>query len=208
MNLSIDDYKKILLYLAGSMSEHKQELIELDSIMGDSDLGLTMEKAFSVSSKAMQDSTETDIGKFLFQTGMAMSEAAPSSMGTLIASAFMQAGKNLKGKTETAPEDWKLFAVGLRDGIVNRGKAVPGEKTIVDVLVPVAQALENDSSGSHKEIFERLETVAAEALEKTKTMKAQHGRAAYFGDKSIGVQDAGATVAYIIYKSLSNYFKE
>ncbi len=207
MSAGIEQLKKLLANLAETMKDKKQALIELDSVMGDGDLGLTMEKAFCGASQKMSASEETDIGKFLFKTGVAMAEAAPSTMGTLMGSGFMEAGKKLRGRTCIAPDEWAIFAAGLQDGIARRGKARVGEKTILDVLAPVASALEAMRANSAEEILKEALLVAERALEQTKTMQAQHGRAVYYGNKSIGHQDAGATVGYLMYKSLRDSFR-
>lgn len=202
MQYDVAKLKVMIEHLAQVMHDNKQQLIELDSVMGDSDLGLTMDKIFSQAHQEMKNSEETDAGKFLFKVGTVMAGAAPSTMGTLVASGFMQAGKSLKNKTELEIEDWVLFASAFRDGIANRGKASVGEKTILDVLDPVATSLANKKFADIKELFECATTVAKDALEHTKTLQAQHGRAAYYGEKSIGHQDAGATVGYLIYKGI------
>ena len=202
MSFTVQQLKRLLENLANTMKEEKQALIDLDSVMGDGDLGLTMEKVFCGASQKMSTSEESDIGKFLFKAGAAMAEAAPSTMGTLMGSAFMEAGKQLKNRICIAPNEWAIFAAGLKEGITKRGKAQVGEKTIIDVLSPVASALEGKQTNSVQEILNEALLTAERALEQTKSMQAQHGRAAYYGVKSIGHQDAGATVAYLIYKTL------
>lgn len=199
--ITIETAKQILQELKHTMGENKEMLIKLDSVMGDGDLGLTMEKIFAASYEQMKDSSETSLGKFFILAGMAMAKAAPSTMGTLVAGAFMKGGKNLGDKTLWNAGDLTAFYAGLCQGIMERGKAQTGEKTIVDVLLPVADALQKKQPSSIMEVVSLAETVSKEALEKTKDMVAQHGRAAYYQDASKGHQDAGATVGMLIFEA-------
>ena len=89
--------KSLLNCFAEVMQENREFLIEQDSIVGDGDLGLTMSDGFQAAAEAVRKSDETDAGKLLYMAGKAMSVAVPSTMGTLMASGFMQAGKALKG---------------------------------------------------------------------------------------------------------------
>ena len=91
---------KMLAEISTIMNENKDRLIELDSVVGDGDLGLTMTKGFAAASEFAAGSDETDAGKMLYGAGKAMSSAAPSTMGTLMSIGLMQGGKVLKGKTE------------------------------------------------------------------------------------------------------------
>ena len=206
MAIGIDEFKGILKILKERFAEKKEYLIQMDSIMGDGDLGITMSKIFAAASDEAVDSTETSMGKLIMKSGMTMAKAAPSTMGTLMASAFMDAGKVLKEKESIEISDWSLFFGGMKSGIVKRGKTKVGEKTIFDVLSPVADYLQDKNYDSEKILFEDLTSYAASCLEKTKDMEAQHGKAACFGEKSKGHVDAGATVAYLLIETIAEYF--
>ena len=82
------------------MAKNKTMLIDLDSVVGDGDLGLTMSDGFAAASKAADEKDEADVGKLVYFAGKAMSTAVPSTMGTLMASGLMQIGKAMKGRTE------------------------------------------------------------------------------------------------------------
>lgn len=202
MACTTETLKIMFDHLATVMNEHKQYLIELDTAMGDADLGLTMSKIFSEASTQLKIVDESDVGKLLFKAGMIMANAAPSTMGTLMASGFMEVGKTLKGKTNMDIQDWVLFAQSFKEGIAKRGKAEVGQKTILDVLDPVAKALEAEQFTTVGDVLKKAEEVAKVSLEDTKKLQAQHGRGAYYGEKSIGHQDAGATVAQLMYQGM------
>jgi len=198
--LDIDAVKSILARLKKTMDVERDRLIELDRAMGDGDLGLTMTKAFSAAGEEAEASSEVLPGKLLMRAGMAMAKAAPSTMGTLVASGFMRGGKAI-GKAESITlEELAAFWRAFVDGIMQRGKARPGDKTIVDSLQPAALALEK-ALAAGKSLAEGLTDAVAAARagnEAAKMMKSQHGKAAVFQDQTIGKEDPGACVGVLI----------
>lgn len=205
--LHIDDIKKLLHTMKDMTSEKKEYLIELDSVMGDGDLGLTMAKAFAAASEYATNSTDSDIGTLLMKSGMAMAKAAPSTMGTLIGTGFMRGGKALKGIDVIDLPLYTTFWKHFVEGIMERGKSKPGEKTIVDALYPAYEALQKatDDNLSLEEGAKTSSLAAKEGMEATKTMVAQHGRAAYYQEKSRTAQDAGATFATLLIDTFTSY---
>jgi len=191
------------------MAAHKDALIALDGVMGDGDLGLTMAAAFAAAAAEVQASAEPDPGVVLMKAGMAMAKAAPSTMGTLVGTGYMRGGKALKGRAdaELGVADLANFLRAFVDGLMDRGKARPGEKTIIDALDPAATAVEAASArgASLGEAATAMAEAAALGLEAATAMLAQHGRAAYYQEKSRGKQDPGATVGCLIVRSLADY---
>ena len=182
-------------------------LIDLDGKVGDSDLGLTMNKAFTAAAESVAANTADPIGKTLQVAGMVIAKAAPSTMGTLTATGFMRGGKAVAECSTIGTPEMAAFWRAYLDGIVERGKAKPGDKTLVDVLGPIVAALEA-SAQSDTPLFDALTLAteaAAAALEGTKAMIAQHGKAACFQEKSLGLQDAGATVGLLIIDAMRGY---
>jgi phosphoenolpyruvate---glycerone phosphotransferase subunit DhaL len=192
--------KNVLKETAMEWRTHSDTLQQLDSILGDGDIGVTVD----LGGKAIIDSvdalTDDDIGKILMKCGMSVNKASPSTFGTLLASAFMEAGKGLVGKKEIDVNDIALAGQGAVDGIKKRGNAVVGEKTMLDSLVPAVeafkQALANKSDA--KSAVGAAVAAAKKGMEDTKNMKAKHSRASYRPDGGIGVQDAGATAMYYL----------
>lgn len=206
-SLTLDDMKTLFSRLNEMAQKQKQYLIELDSVMGDGDLGLTMAAIFKAADAFAADFAEDDIGSLCMKSGMAMAKAAPSTMGTLMATGFMRGGKVLKGKTEISVSDMAEFWRAFTDGIAERGKSKPGEKTIIDALDPAATKLaELASAGkSLTEALAAAKEAALEGVEATKDMVAQHGRAAYYQEKSRTAQDPGATVGALVVSVFSDY---
>lgn len=196
--------KRALSAIRRSMDENRDYLIEIDSQVGDGDLGLTMTKAFTTADEQMADVEEADLGKFFMQAGMAMSKAAPSTMGTLVGGGFMRAGKAVKGKEGLGPLDLAEFLRAFSDGIMELGKTQPGNKTIVDVLHPVAEAAEKAvaNGGGFAELAEAVRRAASEGNEAAKQMVSQHGKAAIYRDQTKGKPDPGATAGVFIIEGL------
>jgi dihydroxyacetone kinase-like protein len=199
-SLSKDDIIKILQNLKRLFNDNRDYLVELDARMGDGDLGLTMSKAFTAVYDELRDTTETDIGKILMKAGMLMAKAAPSTMGTLMGTGFMRGGKAVSGTDEISTTDLAEFFQAFVTGIMERGKAKPGEKTIIDSLKPAADTLlELKGEDVAKALQEALRS-SENGLESTKNMVAQHGRIAYYKEQSKGQKDPGATAGVILIK--------
>jgi dihydroxyacetone kinase-like protein len=199
--VGIPEIRTILGTLARIMTEKKDELIRLDGAVGDGDLGLTMEKAFVAARDDAASSTETGAGKLLMKVGMTIARTAPSTMGTLVATGFMSGGKAVGDASALGPKEMAAFFDAFVNGIMLRGKSKPGEKTIVDVLYPAAQALRAaaDSGASLADAFGACRAAAQDGLAKSRDMIAQHGRVAYYQEQSKGKEDPGAVAGtYII----------
>lgn len=198
--MNISYLKTLLKSIADIMKENKDHLIALDSVVGDGDLGLTMSDGFAAAYKNVKESQETDAGKLLYMAGKAMSTAVPSTMGTLMASGLMQAGKGLKGKTDLQKEDLATLFLAYEEGVANRGKAKIGEKTFLDGLHPANVMLKECLSNGNSllEAAKQSAQAAMQGYEDTMTMLAVHGRAATRGEASRTLKDPGAYVAALI----------
>ena len=187
--MNADKLKGLLSAWAALMTEKRDWLIELDSVVGDSDLGLTMSDGFTAASEAAAASDLQDVGKLSYQAGKAMATAVPSTMGTLMASGLMNAGKVLKGMEDAADTD---FFQAYLEGVQNRGKAQIGEKTFLDGLQPAVEALKQGKTP------QETAEIAWDAFQHTKGMIAKHGRMAIRGEASADLLDPGAAVAALM----------
>ncbi len=190
----------LLKKISEIMAEHKDYLIDLDSVVGDGDLGLTMSDGFAAAYEAVHGTGETDSGKVLYNAGKAMSIAVPSTMGTLMASGLMQAGKRLRGNTQPGLAEFVELFDGYAEGVMGLGKAKVGDKTFLDGMVPAVEALKAASAAgkSLKEAADDAKAAAEKGFENTTTMIAVHGRAATRGEASRSLKDPGAAVAMLI----------
>ncbi|MBC8130120.1 MAG: DAK2 domain-containing protein [Rhizobiaceae bacterium] len=189
-------------------AEKREELIALDGKVGDSDLGITMSKGFAAAAEAVNAEGEAaGLAKLLRTAGATMARTAPSTMGTLTATGFIRAGKALEGITELRTPEVAIFWAAFRDGVAERGKAKLGDKTLLDVLHPIATTLEAQAAvdAPLSTALAAAASAATSALDATKSMKAQHGKAAAFQDRTIGLQDAGATVGALIVRKMSEF---
>ena len=187
--MNSQDLNRLLSAWAALMTEKKDWLIELDSVVGDSDLGLTMSDGFTAASEAASASGLTDVGRLSYQAGKAMATAVPSTMGTLMASGLMNAGKVLKGQEEAGDA---VFFQAYLEGVQNRGKAQLGEQTVLDGLAPAVDALKEGKTP------EETAEIAWAAFENTKGMLAKHGWMAIRGEASRDLLDPGAAVAALM----------
>ncbi len=198
----MSNLKELLRVLAELMAANKQRLIELDGAVGDSDLGLTMTDGFRAAYEAVKDSTETDVGKLAYFAGKAMGSAVPSTMGTLMASGLMNAGKEMKGVESIEGSSWPKFFQAFYDGVQSRGKAQLGEKTFLDGLYPAIEVLKNNADDM-KAAAPIAAKAANDAYLATRGMLAKHGRMAIRGEQSREYLDPGAYVAVLIMEGFS-----
>lgn len=187
------------------MAENREYLIGLDSVVGDGDLGLTMSDGFKAAYGVAKSSQEKDVGKVLYQAGKAMSTAVPSTMGTLMASGLMQAGKELKGKVILEDMDMAALFRAYADGVMKRGGACEGDKTFLDGLLPGARCLEEalNQGDDLKQAAQKATLMSEQGFKNTTTMVAVHGRAATRGEASRTLEDPGAAVAMLLMKAFS-----
>ncbi|ASY73830.1 dihydroxyacetone kinase family protein [Sinorhizobium fredii] len=192
-------------------AEQRDYLIALDGKVGDSDLGITMSKSFAAAAEALEGEGEgAGISKLLRTAGATMARTAPSTMGTLTATGFLRASKAVEDAAELGTTEVAAFWRAYRNGVAERGKANVGDKTLLDVLDPIANSLDRLAAANKDLHHALLETagVAEQALEATKSMVAQHGKAAAFQEKTKGLQDAGATVGYLLIRRMADFVSE
>lgn len=206
--LRADDLIGLFQSWRDMFAAQREFLIALDGKVGDSDLGITMAKSFAAAADTVTaEGPAAGITKLLRSAGAIMAKTAPSTMGTLTATGFLRGAKALEGAaaigTPEAAAFWRAFATGIAE----RGKAKLGDKTILDVLDPVAGALEQAAASglALAPALKQAADAAEAALERTKTMVAQHGKAAAFQEKTVGLQDAGATVGVLLVSTMSDF---
>jgi dihydroxyacetone kinase-like protein len=204
------EVKNFLANASSLMAANRERLIDLDSVVGDGDLGLTMSDGFKAAYESIKQSDEKDVGKLFYTAGKAMSVAVPSTMGTLMASGLMQVGKTFKGKTSVQKEEYVALFESFFDGVSNRGKAKVGEKTFLDGLYPSIVAMkEAVASGLDAKNIAAAGAVAAQdGFESTQGMLAVHGRAATRGEASRALLDPGAAVAALMMEAFASSLQD
>lgn len=207
--LNRESLAQIITSISTLMTDNRQRLIELDQVNGDGDLGLSMDDGFRALAEYLAGAEETDLGQLLRAGSRVFNEAAPSSLGTILTFGFMGMARTLRGSQET---DVVAAAAAVHDGveaIMVRAESKPGEKTILDALVPGAEALvegagaARDDREALRELLVRAAQAAGQGSEATREMEAVHGRAAYSAARSIGVLDGGSVVGRLIFEGLA-----
>lgn len=202
------DTKKILAIIAAiakRMESEKDFLTQLDNEIGDGDHGINLARGFKAVEEKLPTFADKDIGAILKGVGTILVSTVGGASGPLYGTAFMKAGNVCKGKFELTAEDFIAAFEAAIGGVKMRGKAVEGEKTMLDALCPALKALKSGIDGG-KNFFDALADgvdAAANGVEYTKTIIATKGRASYLKERSIGHQDPGATSSlYMLQETL------
>ncbi len=181
------------------LAEHRMELIDLDRAIGDGDHGENMNRGFKAVVAKLDEAPPEDVAGVLKVVAATLMSKVGGAAGPLYGTAFMRAAKASESDLDAAGVVALLESA--LEGIVARGKATTGEKTMVDAWTPAIAAAKGvaDSGGSAAEAFRAAADAAAAGAEATIPLQATKGRASYLGERSIGHQDPGATsTAYIL----------
>jgi len=184
---------------AAEMSEHREELVALDTAIGDGDHGTNMDRGMRKAVEKLSASEQPDAGTALKTVAMALISSVGGAAGPLYGTLFLQMGTALSGHTEIQVSDYaQAWRQGL-EGVVARGKAQLGDKTMVDALTPGVEALEAapDLDGGLRAAAQAAE----QGMTSTIALIARKGRASYLGERSQDHQDPGATSTYYLFKS-------
>ncbi len=206
---SIVQAQTITIWLSeaeGQIKAQSDYLTQLDAAIGDGDHGTNMRRGFEAVGKALAGQGDgTPPGRLLIVAGKTLVATVGGASGPLWGSALRRAGRSL-GDSEAFDGQQLADALDAAiEGVVELGAAAPGDKTMVDALVPANQAL-RDALNAGRPLEESVQAAADAArvgAESTVPMRARKGRASYLGERSIGHQDPGATSASIILGALS-----
>ncbi|SDN45005.1 dihydroxyacetone kinase, C-terminal domain [Actinomyces ruminicola] len=195
--------------ISALMAANRDYLVSLDQVNGDGDLGISMDDGFRALAEYLAAQEQTDLGQLLRGAAKAFNGAAPSSLGTILSFGMMGMARSLRGRTEAdAVAAAQALQAGV-DAIMGKAESKPGEKTILDALVPGVTALAEGAGAVVRgefplgELLARAAEAAARGSEATREMEAVHGRAAYSASRSIGVLDGGSVVGRLIFEALA-----
>ncbi|MEH1794952.1 dihydroxyacetone kinase subunit DhaL [Nostoc sp.] len=187
---------------ATEIEENKAYLTELDAAIGDADHGINMDRGFKKVSAQLPTLTDKDISNILKTVSMTLISSIGGASGPLYGTWFLRASTAVADKQELIAQDvLELLQAGL-DGVLQRGKAQLGDKTMVDVLSPSVDAFRQAVGEGTLEAMQQAVVAAQKGLQETIPMQARKGRASYLGERSIGHPDPGGTSAYLMLKSL------
>ena len=185
---------------AAAISEHRAELVKLDTAIGDGDHGTNMDRGMRKAVEKVDGTDGDDIGALLKAVGMALVSSVGGAAGPLYGTLFLQMGTASTGREELDLAGWTAALESGVRGLQARGKAEPGDKTMVDALVPALEALRGagDDGGGLADALRRSADAAEEGMRATIPLEARRGRASYLGPRSVGHQDPGATSAQLL----------
>jgi len=204
MTITRDAILDWLRACAAVIGENQERLTELDAETGDADHGTNMQRGFQAVLSKLPGVQDKDIGTICKTVGMALVSTVGGAAGPLYGTFFLRMGGPAAGKDALSADDLlAMWSAGVQ-GVRERGKASPGEKTMVDALQPAVDVL-REGLGRGLDLASALQAAADAAesgMRATIPLKALKGRASYLGERSIGHQDPGATSSCLIVQAL------
>ncbi len=204
--LLLEDVLNWIRALRDVFTESKEYLTELDAAIGDADHGINMARGFNAVFDALQQ-PPADIGALFKLTSMTLIKSVGGAAGPLYGTFFLRAAAATADRTELdAAAVVAFFDAGI-NGILQRGKAERGDKTMIDALLPALEAmraqLSEGAAGAESvsALIQRAAAAAEEGMKATIPIAARKGRASYLGERSKGHQDPGATSSYLMLKT-------
>jgi phosphoenolpyruvate---glycerone phosphotransferase subunit DhaL len=206
MNVPYDDVVRWIRVFAEEIGEHKEHLTELDSAIGDADHGINMDRGMQAAIAKLDAVPTADLGTLFKTVGMTLVSTIGGASGPLYGTLFLRLGVATAGEEELAPDDWQVALADAVVGVQARGKAEPGDKTMIDALVPARNAFGEAlvSGASFAEALRRSAEAGRAGMEATIPLVARKGRASYLGERSAGHQDPGATSSYLLLQAAAD----
>lgn len=202
MNLTQKQIYNWLIQCSQTFAREQNNLTELDTAIGDGDHGLNMNRGFQKVAEKLPTVEDKDIATLLKTTGMTLLSSVGGASGPLFGTFFIKAAQNATDKESLSVADFAEVIKAGTEGVVSRGKAEPGDKTMCDVWWSVSKTLENTTSQSLNDAITEAVEAAKQGVESTIPMKARKGRASYLGERSIGHADPGGTSVLLMIETL------
>ncbi|HLL78593.1 MAG TPA: dihydroxyacetone kinase subunit DhaL [Ktedonobacteraceae bacterium] len=205
MSMTNEDTLRWLERIADALHENAAYLTQLDSAIGDADHGTNMDRGFRAVRDKFPTMASMDSSSQFKTVGMTLVSTVGGASGPLYGTAFLRASAAVANKQELEAADIVALLEAFLGGIIARGKATTGEKTMVDALTPALDAAKTaaNAGASLADVTARAAAAAEEGMKATIPMLATKGRASYLGERSIGHQDPGATSSWLILRALA-----
>ncbi len=205
MSISRDMIINWLKAYAALIAENEAYLTQLDSAIGDADHGANMQRGMQAVLAKLPGVADKDIATIIKTTGMTLVSTVGGASGPLYGTIFLQMATSAANKPELSLADWAAALESGVNGVVMRGKAQPGDKTMIDALIPALNALKEAANSTPiHDALQRSAQAAAKGRDDTTPLVARKGRASYLGERSIGHQDPGATSAHLLLKAAAD----
>ncbi len=192
--LDADFFRRWMTVTAASVAREAERLTDLDSPIGDADHGANLQRGFTAVAATLEKEAPDTPGAVLTLAGRTLISTVGGASGPLYGTLLRRTGKALGDAAEVSEEEFGLALRTGVDAVMTLGGASPGDKTMIDALVPAVDAL--------PEGFAAARTAAEEGAVATTPLQARKGRASYLGERSIGHQDPGATSASLLIAAL------
>ncbi len=203
MGCTAEDLVTALRAVAATVAEHRVELIQLDRAIGDGDHGENLDRGFTAVLAALEESTPDTPGAVLKLVATTLISKVGGAAGPLYGTAFLRASTAVKERTELEPADIVEALTAALGGVVARGKAEPGDKTMVDALDPAVKAAGAAADGTAAAVLTAAADAAAAGADATVPLVARKGRASYLGERSAGHMDPGARSTTLLLRAFA-----
>ncbi len=201
MGCGADDVAKAIRAVAASVAEHRVELIQLDRVIGDGDHGENLDRGFRAVVSALDQSVPDTPAAVLKLVATTLISKVGGAAGPLYGTAFLRASTAVKDAAELGPAEVAEALRAALGGVVARGKAEVGDKTMVDALTPAVAAAAGDTVA---EVLAAAADAAATGADSTVPLVARKGRASYLGERSAGHLDPGARSTTLMLKAFAS----
>ncbi len=201
--LTSDQMIKWLERFAALVTENKDHLTQLDSAIGDADHGANMDRGFKAVLGKKTEFQGKDIATVFKTVAMTLISTVGGASGPLYGTFFLQAGLLAAGKSSISAEEFgALLEKGL-NGVIQRGKANPGDKTMIDAMQPAIAAYQKALQGGESldAALKKAAESSREGMKATIPLVAKKGRASYLGERSAGHQDPGSTSTALLFQA-------
>lgn len=199
MSLQPETFKSLVKVAAERVIASAPELTSLDQAIGDGDHGFNMKRGFEAVLGKLDAISEQPFDEALKTIGKTLVMTVGGASGPLYGSFFLAAGEALSHDKHLPEDIADVFGSGV-NAVSARGRSHAGEKTMLDVLVPVLETLKN--AAGQPDLIARVSTAAAEAVERTVPMRATKGRASFLGPRSVGHIDPGARSSCVLVQAV------
>jgi dihydroxyacetone kinase-like protein len=206
--LTVKEAQEMFIYVSNKIIESKDILTQADKAIGDGDHGIGMARGFETVAKKLETQSFTSIGEMFKSIGMTLMTSIGGAAGAVFGTLFRGAGKNTSDRAEL---DSQTLTLALQDGlkaVTDRGKAKPGDKTMVDALEPAAVKSAELEAAPLDLALLQISEAARQGMEKTKKMVAALGKAKPLGERSLGHADPGSLSTYLIFKYMLEFVNE
>lgn len=210
MELTKEDLVAWIRQIAALMGEQRDFLTELDAAIGDADHGANMDRGFQAVLTKLQADNPSDIGGVLRTTAMTLLKTVGGAAGPLYGTFFLALATQLQNTDRIDGQRWGIALESAVKAVMARGQAQPGDKTMVDALLPALEAYKEElqRGGSFAQSLQQAAEAAEQGMRSTVPLVARRGRASYLGERSAGHQDPGATSSALILRAAAEVWAE